>query len=342
MNIWMMAGWAFISFCLFSLYVWERNKYKELHREILYLDERLRDLAAGEKGGYILVPSAHPGIRNMTADLNRMLDVFYRQQMEYQRTRRSMEQVLTNISHDLRTPLTVLKGYSEMLEREMAEHISGKHVSKGDTEDKPAVRSSSSEERLREMTGKISEKADELAVLMQDFFTLSKLESGDMVLHLQRINLSRICHEVLLDYYNLLEKKHFEADIRMTEEPCPVLTDAGAVERILKNLLDNAIKYGEEGQYLAFRLCRQDGKVYVEVEDHGEGIAPEEQEKIFARAYTKGRGSGLGLAIAGNLAAQMRADLTVRSEKGEGTVFRLTFASGGEGKSVPAQETEKQ
>lgn len=91
MNIWMMAGWAFISFCLFSLYVWERNKYKELHREILYLDERLRDLAAGEKGGYILVPSAHPGIRNMTADLNRMLDVFYRQQMEYQRTRRSME-----------------------------------------------------------------------------------------------------------------------------------------------------------------------------------------------------------------------------------------------------------
>lgn len=176
-----MAGWAFISFCLFSLYVWERNKYKELHREILYLDERLRDLAAGEKGGYILVPSAHPGIRNMTADLNRMLDVFYRQQMEYQRTRRSMEQVLTNISHDLRTPLTVLKGYSEMLEREMAEHISGTHVSKGDTEGKPAVRSSSSEERLREMTEKISEKADELAVLMQDFFTLSKLESGDMV-----------------------------------------------------------------------------------------------------------------------------------------------------------------
>ena len=110
----------------------------------------------------------------------------------------------------------------------------------------------------------------------------------------------------------------------------------------MKNLLDNAIKYGEEGQYLAFRLCRQDGKVYVEVEDHGEGIAPEEQEKIFARAYTKGRGSGLGLTIAGNLAAQMRADLTVRSEKGEGTVFRLTFASGGEGKSVPAQETEKQ
>ena len=93
---------------------------------------------------------------------------------------------------------------------------------------------------------------------MQDLFTLSKLESGDMVLHLQRINLSRICHEVLLDYYNLLEKKHFEVDIWMTEKPCHVLADAGAVERILKNLLDNAIKYGEEGQYLAFRLCRQD------------------------------------------------------------------------------------
>ena len=114
-----MAGWMFVSLCLFSLYLWERRKYLHLHRELLYLDERLRQVRQGREGGYVLVPSDNPAIKSMAAEVNRMLEKYYRQKTDYDRTRRSMQQVLTNVSHDLRTPLTVLKGYSEMLQNEI-------------------------------------------------------------------------------------------------------------------------------------------------------------------------------------------------------------------------------
>lgn len=330
MNIWMMAGWMFVSLCLFSLYLWERRKYLHLHRELLYLDERLRQVRQGREGGYILVPSDNPAIKSMAAEVNRMLEKYYRQKTDYDRTRRSMQQVLTNISHDLRTPLTVLKGYSEMLQNEIRRgEIQREGIPKNEIREKGIRQEHLTEKaspgNLSEMAEKIYQKADEMASLMEDFFTLSKLESGDSIFHIQKINLVRICHDVLLDYYNLLEENQFHVDIEIPEEPCHVMADGEAVTRILKNLLDNAVKYGDSGQYLAVRLSQNEEKVQIEVEDHGEGIPVEDQERIFLRTYTKGRGSGLGLSIARNLAGQMQADLFVHSKKGRGAVFRLVF-----------------
>lgn len=307
-----MAVWfGILSAVLLVMYCREQGINRSLNHELLYLRERLghfADVSGAGDNGYILVPSENMGIRELAAQLNRVLEKFYLQKADYQRARHAMEQVLTNISHDLRTPLTVLKGYSELL------------VKEGRKEPEAAG--------MRDMAAKIDQKADELVETINEYFTMSKIESGDRKVELQRMNLTQLCNEVILDYYDILEEKQYEVEIGIGSAPVFVNADGEAVRRILKNLIENAVRYGGSGKYLGIRLKNLSGNVMVEIEDHGSGIAGRDQDRIFSRNYTtahRGSGSGLGLAIAKNLAMLMEADIRVDSDPGRGTVFALCF-----------------
>ena len=294
------------SVLLLVLYLRERAANRGINREVLYIKERLTAVSDTKESGYILVPSDNKGIRELSAQLNRLLEVFYRQEADYRRAKQAMEEVLTNIAHDLRTPLTVLKGYSEILKKEMSADTFSPQV----------------QDRIE----KIDAKADELVATINDYFTMSKIESGDMRLERQRVNMTQLCREVMLDYYDILEEAQFEVAIRIEEEPVYVCGDADALRRILKNLTDNAVKHGGAGRYLGICLRRSGGCVLVEMEDHGPGIAAKDREQIFFRNYTtagKGAGSGLGLTIARNLALRMDGDLQAESVPGIRTVFTL-------------------
>lgn len=140
---------------------------------------------------------------------------------------------------------------------------------------------------------------------MNAWFSLAKLESGDGKLTPERTDVTKLCHEVLLSCCELLESRGFQVELQTPSVPVFALADADGLRRILRNLVDNAVKYAEDGKYLALRLWEEDAAVYIELEDHGPGIPSEEREQIFTRAYTGGRGSGLGLAIAKTLALQM-------------------------------------
>ena len=316
-----MAVWlGTLSLILMILFFRERAINRNLNNEVIYIRERLGTLAAvhdTRENSYILVPSENTGIRELSAQLNRLLDLFYQQKAEYQRARKAMEQVLANISHDLRTPLTVLKGYSELLMKEMRKESGFRRI-----QDIQEI------QNIQNMAARIDQKADELVIMINEYFTMSKIESGDMKIDLQRINLTQLCHEAILDYYDVLEEAQYDVEIQMGEMPVYVCADAEALKRILKNLIDNAVKHGGDGKYLGIRLMNSSGRAAVEIEDHGTGIAPGEQEQIFSRNYTterKGSGSGLGLAIARSLALQMGADIEVYSEPGMRTVFTLAF-----------------
>lgn len=306
----MMVVWlGGLSLILFALYLRERIICRNLNSEVIYIRERLAVLTAASDGGengYVLVPSGNTGVKELAAQLNDLLEIFYQQKAGYQRARQAMEQVLTNISHDLRTPLTVLKGYSELLIKE------GK---------KGAILP-----EFREMTEKIDRKADELVRTIDEYFTMSKIESGDMKFIRKRINVTQLCHEVILDYYDVLEEAQYEVAIQISEAPVYVYADAAAMKRILKNMIDNAVRHGGSGKYLCLRLQHFQDRIGIAVEDHGAGITAEDKEQIFTRNYTtarKGAGSGLGLTIARNLARQMGADIEVDSEPGVRTVFTL-------------------
>lgn len=299
---------------LAALSVRQWIKQKAVNEELRYIRERIGSISCTRENAYILVPSENLRIKELAAEINRLLDTFYAQKAEYGQSKRAMAQLLTNISHDLRTPLTVLKGYSELLNREVGKAAGAENI----------------QDVIRDMAIKIDGKADELVAAINEYFTMSKINSGDMKIDLQRMNVSQICHEVILEYYDILEEKGYDVEIGIDSAPEYAYVDTDALKRILKNLIDNAIMHGGAGKYLALRLKRMPSKIYIEVEDHGQGIPEKDQEQIFCRSYTtahKGSGSGLGLTIAKALALQMEADIQVESEPGRKTIFTLMLKS---------------
>ncbi|XCP86991.1 HAMP domain-containing sensor histidine kinase [Roseburia hominis] len=306
----MCVLFAVLSAALLLTLIWQRIQYKKLLREINYISNRLETLSITSENGFVLLPTDCTCMKKLGAVLNTLLQDFYTSKAEFEQTQKAMAQFLTNISHDIRTPLTVLKGNSEMLAAK-ADELSVL-------------------ENIHTMAVKIDRKADDLITTINDYFTMSKIASGDLPLKLQKENISRLCHDTILEYYDLLEKQQFEVDLQIPDTPIFAYTDRDALQRILKNLIDNAIRYGSDGQYLSLRLNAVKEKSVVEIEDHGKGMSPQQQKQIFTRNYTtapKSSGSGLGLAISKHLASQIGAELRVQSIPNEQTVFSIIMKS---------------
>lgn len=301
---------AILSFVLLLILICQQIQHKELEREINYITDRLASLSITSDNGFVLIPTDNDSIKKLGAVLNTLLQDFYTKKTEFEQSKQAMAQVLTNISHDIRTPLTVLKGNSEMLSN--------------------ITNDPSMPENVHAMAAKIDRKADDLISTINDYFTMSKIASGDLPIKLKKENVSRLCQDTILDYYDLLEQKQFEVDIQIPDTPIFACTDNEALQRILKNLIDNAIRHGGDGKYLSLRLTTSNGNSIIEIEDHGNGMSPQQQKQIFARNYTTARkssGSGLGLAISKRLAEQIGAELEVHSIQNEHTTFSIILKS---------------
>lgn len=301
---------AILSFVLLLILIGQKMRYQKLEGEINDIANRLTTLSVISENGFVLIPTDHDSIRKLGAQLNTLLQDFYTKKSEFEQNKKAMAQVLTDISHDIRTPLTVLKGNSEML---------------SDIASDPSV-----PEKVHAMAVKIDRKADDLIATINDYFTMSKISSGDLPIKLKMENISMLCQETILDYYDLLEQKQFEVDLQISDTPVWVYTDREALQHILKNLIDNVIRHGCDGTYISLRLTASDKKSVIEVEDHGKGMSPQQLKQIFARNYTTARkssGSGLGLAISKQLATQIGAELEVSSVQNERTIFYIILKS---------------
>lgn len=287
------------------LYFIERSKNKKIEKDYKYINARLLAMINDDESSYILVPSDIKIVRETAENINLLLEKFYGRQIDYNRGQKTILQIFTNISHDLRTPITVLKGYIEML-----------YLQSQKEELSPTMRT---------MVEKMQSNSQELVHSVNNLFDMAKIQSGDMVLNIQRVNLAQICHEVILDYYDLLERENFNVEVNIEEKPLFVNADVQAVKRILKNLIDNAVMYGGIGKFLGIYLYEKDDHIYIAIEDHGAGISEKDKKQIFTRAYTADRkkGNGLGLAISQGLANSMGGAISVTSMPQKKTVFTV-------------------
>ena len=137
--------------------------------------------------------------------------------------------MLANISHDIKTPLTVILGYLEIMRLNHADN---------------------------EMLKKVETKANQVMNLINQFFTLAKLESGDTNINLGKVNINEICRENVLEFYDILLQKDFDVDLFIPETAIFVQGDKEALQRILYNLLSNVIRYGSDGKYLGVFCVR--------------------------------------------------------------------------------------
>ncbi len=305
----MEIGLAVCCITLIAMVIWnyfENKRMKEMLRAIAGQVEEKKE-EQGET--YVRIRTTNESIQGLVNSINVFLEEQYEQRAEYKKRNQQAMQMMTNISHDIKTPLTVLGGYTEILKNKAEE--------------------GADREKIYELILKMKEKTDKSIRSINQLFDMAKIKSGDYRVEIQEQDIVSICNETILEYYDLLEEQGYEVHINLPQEPLVVSIDKQAAGRILKNLIDNAVKYGKDGKYFGISVDKKASDDFIEVcvEDHGRGIQQKQCEDIFRRSYTvekndkNVRGSGLGLSISQNLAIMMGSYITVESIPEERTVF---------------------
>jgi protein-histidine pros-kinase len=177
-----------------------------------------------------------------------------------------------------------------------------------------------------------------LLALINDLLDVAKIEAGKVELHLEPVDCGEVIEEVAASLRPLAENKHLHLTVTIADGLTVMHTDRRALNQIVINLANNAIKFTEQGG-IDIRLERReiDGRknVTVSIKDSGIGIRPEDQAKLFtafARVDVSGRqareGTGLGLHLSQKLAEALGGDITLHSEHGKGSIFTLTLPEG--------------
>lgn len=276
---------------------------KGVQKKLNALSQSLYDILNHDSDEKVMVFTDNKVLMHLCGQINRLLLDRQKIRTDYRKHEMASKKMLSNISHDIKTPLTVILGYLEIIRLNNPE-----------------------DEALQ----RVEAKAKQVMELINQFFTLAKLEAGDMNLKIGKVNISALCKENILDFYDILSRQKFEVDISIPEQDIYVLGDADAIQRILFNLLSNAIRYGSDGNYIGLFLREETNYVLIEIIDRGKGIEKEFAAHVFERLYTmedsrnrKIQGNGLGLTIAKNLVNQLGGELALNSEPGIRTVFTV-------------------
>lgn len=234
--------------------------------------------------------------------VNAYILVTRKEKITYRNRERELRAQIENISHDLRTPLTAIIGYLELLD------VSGMD-----------------EENL-EMVKNISGKARSLQRLIGNFYDLSRLELNDYRLQPERLDVSRFAREIALTFYQQFEERRLAVQLTgISAEAMFICADTGAMERIFSNMFQNALRYAKS--YFCLRVFRDGGKVCLSFENDTDALRAEDVEHLFERFYMtqKSRtteGSGLGLTISKLLTEAMGGSAEASLEQG---VLRIRY-----------------
>ena len=289
-----------ICIVVYQQFVFRRGIQKQL-KEISQKLEKIQDTDSDEN---IMMFTDEQALMELLVQINRLLENQRKMKVDYPRSQISAKKMLSNISHDIKTPMTVILGYLEIMRIN------------GDKED--------------EMLLKVEQKAKRVMELINQFFTLAKLEAGDMEQEISRINICEVCRENILDFYELLKQKEFQVEVKIPEEAVFIMGNKEALHRILYNLISNVIRYGLDGRYLGLVLRSVKNDVYIDVIDKGKGIEKEFAGNVFERLFTmedsrnrRIQGNGLGLTIAQTLAQQLGGEIVLESEPNVKTTFTV-------------------
>lgn len=185
-------------------------------------------------------------------------------------------------------------------------------------------------EKVMSLLKTVNLKTVEVLALINRFFELVKLESGDKKLNSSRIDICEVSRKIILDYYEILISKEFEVVIDIPDDSVFVSGDEDAIERVLNNLITNAIQYGSDGKMVGLKIRITDNDVFVEISDKGKGINEMHKDRVFERMYTledsrntNYQGSGLGLTITKRLVEQMEGSISLNSVPFKATTFSV-------------------
>lgn len=236
---------------------------------------------------HLPIPNRHLG--KLLTSFNTTLEEIQKERQKYEKREKEFQRQIENISHDLRTPLTVILGYLKLIKNY-------------DKEDKELVRA----------IDIIKHKADIMKNLVTQFYDFSRLNAGDYELPLNNVDVSRTLRETFMGNYQFLEQSHLQIEIDIPDYPIWVLGEESALERIFLNLFQNAGRYADTYFRISIKECKQN--IYILFINDTRILSKDDIPHLFERFYMQDSsryqgGTGLGLTVAKSLAEEMGAKL---------------------------------
>lgn len=290
---------AFVSMCVAVLTVWRVKK------QISEISDALEDIKNGN-GNRRILAETHELVAPLAYALNDIILSYESRLSAYHQTEETNRQLMTSLSHDVRTPLTTLIGYLDAAHKGI---VNGKE------------RDDYIETARR--------KAHDLKEYIDVLFDWFKLGSNEFSMNISTVDLTELTRNILIDWIPIFEDAQIDFAADIPEQPFRVQIDPDGYMRILNNLIQNVISHSQADK-VEIALSGMEGNIKIFLSDNGVGIDKEDLKHIFERLYKcdKGRsekGSGLGLSIVHQLVAKLNGTITAESILGKGTVFILIF-----------------
>lgn len=278
------------------------------YSKIKYICRVIDEILSGNLNQRIRLQNNIKPLNKLISKINSIIDKFQESNSKNIENEETRKKMISNISHDLRTPLTSMLGYMELI-----------------FDDKEL-----SHEKKEEYLKIIYDKGNSLYDLMEEFFQVSKLDSNDIKVTINKVNISEIVRQSVVSFFAEIQKHNIEPKINIGDKDIYIFSDGKIINRILSNLINNAIKHGFKAVSLGVNLSCDENNVFLEVWDNGAGIPEEEINHIFERLYTveKSRNanlknSGLGLTIVHKLVKVLGGEITLSSIPFEKTSFKV-------------------
>lgn len=285
---------------------------RQISVPIIRIKESALMMAAGQYGQETGVHR-----KDEIGSLAESMDVLSERLIKAEQYRADVEQTrrdfFSNVSHELRTPIAVVKGYADML--------ADGYVPE--------------EEKQKEYLERIRHECGGMERLVSDLLILSRMQNPEFELNLDVINVIAVAQDAMRSLRILMQGRGMKGSVEFTDACSLIKGDYDRIRQLFVILLQNAVKYGDEGTAVDVYVDRRDGSIITTVRDFGSVIPEEEWEHVFEKFYRASNhgekdGSGLGLVVADNIVRRHGGSISVRSTEKEGTCFTIIFPESSE------------
>ncbi|WP_333888217.1 sensor histidine kinase [Clostridium sp.] len=281
-----------------------------IYRNIYIIYKYIDDILNGNLNQRIRLQTNIKCLSKLTIKINTLIGRLQYIERKNIISEESRKKMISNISHDLRTPLTSILGYVELI-------VNDPNLSKNE---------------INRYTKIVYTKGNYLYDMLEEFFQISKMDSKDFKLEIKSIDICEIIRQQLISFFNEFKKKGIEPKLNFQKDNIYVNADEKALNRILNNILSNILKHGKNSTKICVDINYTKDKVFISIWDNGLGIPEDDINYIFDRLYTveKSRksnlkNSGLGLSIAKKLLESLGGTISVSSIPLKKTEFKFTL-----------------
>ncbi|NEN86642.1 HAMP domain-containing sensor histidine kinase [Paenibacillus elgii] len=291
---------------LIAVYLYAKYSVKQVEKPIRQIVEGIKEM---ERLNYTkrLTFTAEQEFDEIREAFNGLAERLQRTSAEKEAAETSRKNMLLHLSHDLKTPMTSIYGYSQLLL------------------DDPSLE----ESRRRKYIQYIHDKSSYTSNLIKDLFELAKLEDSNQILKREKVNVTKWFQQIVAECYSEIEDKGFGLDVQIPEEPLPVMLDHVHMKRVIMNLIGNALKFNAAGTVLFASCESKDGRAVLWLGDDGIGVQEPIREHIFEE-FTRGAGAvkdstGLGLAICKKIVTLHQGTIELEADRRYSTMFRISL-----------------